>query len=197
MTIMQSMFEHPRGLPGWVGGLIMAQFTRARNEWMLSLMDIRPTDHILEVGFGPGVMINMLAKQAYDGKVVGVDISSLMLAQARKRNRYLIRAGRVRLEQGSAMELPFVDDSFDKAVSSNSVQLWPDSFKGLMEMRRVLRHDGRIAAAIQPVWAESDAEVKQIESWLVDLFQKAGFRNIELKRKSMKPVDSLCVIGFK
>ncbi len=197
MTILQSMFEHPRGLAGWLGGAIMSNFTRARNEWMLSLIDIQPTDQILEVGFGPGVMVKMLAKQAYEGKVTGVDISSLMLSQASKRNRDLIQTGRVKLELGSAMKLSFADASFDKAVCSNSIQLWPDPFTGLVEMRRVIRPGGKIAAAIQPVWAKSDAEVKEIEAWLVDLFQKAGLHDVELKRKSMKPVDSLCVIGIK
>ena len=191
------MFEHPRGLAGWLGGAIMSNFTRARNEWMLSLIDIQPTDQILEVGFGPGVMVKMLAKQAYEGKVTGVDISSLMLSQASKRNRGLIQTGRVKLELGSAMKLSFADASFDKAVCSNSIQLWPDSLTGLIEMRRVLRPGGRVAATIQPVWAKSDAEVNEIENWLVGLFQKAELCEVELKRKSMKPVDSLCVIGIK
>ena len=170
MTILKSMFEHPRGLAGWVGGLIMSYFTRARNEWMLSLVNIQPTDQILEVGFGPGVMVYMLAKQAFDGRVTGVDISTLMLSQASKRNREFIRAGRVRLEQGSAMQLPFADESFDKAVCSNSIPLWPDSLTGLIEMRRVLRPGGQIAASIQPVWAKSRTDVKEIEEWLVELF---------------------------
>jgi len=191
------MFEHPRGLAGLLGGMIMARFTRVRNEWMISLIDVQPGDHILEIGFGPGVLVGLLAERAADGVVEGVDVSALMLEQAGRRNRALIGSGRVRLREGSAVHLPFADNSFDKAVSSNSVQLWPDSLKGVMEMRRVLKPGGRIALVVQPVWAGSDRQVVEYGDWLIDLLKKSEFHEIELKTRPMRPVASLCVLGIK
>jgi ubiquinone/menaquinone biosynthesis C-methylase UbiE len=41
--------------------------------------------------------------------------------------------------------LPFDDNSFDKALAINSMQVWPDAVVGLREMRRVMKPGGGIA----------------------------------------------------
>ncbi|MDN4594565.1 hypothetical protein [Polycladomyces subterraneus] len=50
-------FRKPGGFWGHVVGMLMAATTGSRNEWTLSLLDIRPEDRILEIGYGPGVGI--------------------------------------------------------------------------------------------------------------------------------------------
>jgi ubiquinone/menaquinone biosynthesis C-methylase UbiE len=46
--------------------------------------------------------------------------------------------------------LPFDDDSFDKALAINAVQVWSDPIAGLREMRRVMKRGGRIALGFTP-----------------------------------------------
>jgi ubiquinone/menaquinone biosynthesis C-methylase UbiE len=53
-----------------------------RNAWTLSLLDLRPKDHVLDVGCGPGALIQALAAYVTNGIVAGVDLSPLMLQQA-------------------------------------------------------------------------------------------------------------------
>jgi ubiquinone/menaquinone biosynthesis C-methylase UbiE len=197
MKLLDAAFAHPRGLPGLLGGTIMARATRLRNQWTLSLLNIQPDEHILEVGFGPGAMIQELAAKAPQGEVAGVDMSPLMLKQASKRNADAIREGRVRLRTGSALELPFEDATFDKALSANSVHIWPDRLAGLKEMYRVLKPGGEIAIIVQPVWARTDDEVKAIGKDLVELLTKVGFQHIRLEFKPMKPKSSVCTLGIK
>ena len=84
----------------------MARSTGLRNEWTLSLLDIGPDDRILEVGCGPGVLIQALAARAMVGPVVGIDPSPTMLQQAARRNAEAIREGRVQVLLGSATALP-------------------------------------------------------------------------------------------
>jgi len=55
------------------------------------------------------------------------------------------RSGGVDLRYGSVEKLPFDDNSFDKALAINSMQVWPDAIGGLQEMRRVLKPGGKIA----------------------------------------------------
>src|ERR1700753_3992186 len=56
--------HHPRGAAGRVTAWEMAHrpSNRQRSRWVVSLLDIRPADRVLELGFGPGVAIAALAR---------------------------------------------------------------------------------------------------------------------------------------
>src|SRR6266571_4382120 len=126
MKVLDAAFAHPRGLLGRLGGAIMARATGQRNEWTLSLLEIRQDDCILEVGCGPGALIQALAARDTEGLVAGVDPSPTMLRQAVRRNAQAIREVRVQVLAASATALPFEDATFDKALSANSLPFWPD-----------------------------------------------------------------------
>ena len=197
MSLLDAMFAHPRGLPGLLGGLIMARLSGRRNAWIIAQLDIQPEDHILEVGFGPGAAIEVLADLARNGSVVGIDSSPLMLRQASRRNARAVRAGRVQLRQGSALTQPFEEASFDKALTINSVQIWPDSFAGIKEIQRVLKPGGLINVALQPVWVRTDPEVRKIGEDLLEQLKRAGFQQTRLEFKPMKPMACVCALGVK
>jgi SAM-dependent methyltransferase len=74
------------------------------------LLDIKPNDKVLEVGFGPGLGIELAAGLTSTGYVAGVDPSNEMIAQATARNEDAIKARRVDLRLGSAGSLPFEDN---------------------------------------------------------------------------------------
>ena len=88
-------FGHPRGRVGSVAGWQMAHrpSNRQRNHWVVALLDIRPADRVLEIGFGPGLAIAELARRAGgQGHVDGTDHSGVMLppggqAQRRRHRR--------------------------------------------------------------------------------------------------------------
>jgi SAM-dependent methyltransferase len=50
--------------------------------WVLDLLDLQPSDTLLEIGPGPGVGVELAATRAPRGRVVGVDRSETMLAMA-------------------------------------------------------------------------------------------------------------------
>ena len=197
MRVLDAAFGHPRGALGRLGGVIMARSTRQRNAWTLSFLDTGQDDHILEVGCGPGALIQVLAARATDGLVVGADLSPVMLQQAARRNAQAIREGRVRLQLGSATALPFEDASFDKELSANSLPFWPNQEAGVKEMRRVLKPGGVIAIILQPIWARTESEVKQIGAGLLALLSTVGFQQARLEFKPMKPIASVCALGIK
>lgn len=197
MKILDAAFARPQGLLGRLGGTIMARSSGLRNEWIISLLDVQRDNRILEVGFGPGVVIQSLATKAQEGFIAGIDASPLMVQQASKLNAQTIRNGRLHLQQGSALALPYEDASFDTALTINSVQIWPDSLAGVKEMQRVLKPGGLIALALQPVWVREDSEVKKIGADLVTLLDKTGFLQTRLEFKPMKPMACVCALGIK
>lgn len=175
----------------------MGRSTGLRNEWTLSLLNIEDDDRILEVGSGPGALIQTLASRSRAGFIAGVDASPLMVRLASQRNAQAISTGRVEIREGSASALPFEDASFDKALSANSVHIWPDRLAGVKEMQRVLKPGGVMALVLQPVWAKTESEVKDIGSDLVHLLATAGFQQTRMEFKPMKPIASVCILGIK
>jgi ubiquinone/menaquinone biosynthesis C-methylase UbiE len=154
MRLMRSIvlrsFGRPQGTLGRFGGVIMARMNADCGIWVIDLLEIRPNDEVLEVGFGPGVVIQRLAKLAVSGQVAGIDQSREMVDQARARNATAVQAGRVELRHGSVESLPFDGNSFDKALAINSMQYWPQAVAGLQEVRRVMKAGGRIALGFTP-----------------------------------------------
>lgn len=101
------------------------------------------TGTILDVCCGTGDLALLLAKQNEKAKITGIDFSNNMLkiAEKRKRKRGLHN---VKFIQGDAMQLPFMDDTFDCAVISFGLRNVTDYKKVLLEMKRVIRPEGML-----------------------------------------------------
>src|SRR5580692_5640167 len=128
--------HHPRGAAGRVTAWEMASrpSNRQRNRWVAALLEVRPTDTVLEIGFGPGLAIEALAR-ADAGHVYGVDHSAVMLRQAARRNAAAIRAGRVTLINASADQLPpDLSGPFDVILAVNSLGFWSAPADRLAEL---------------------------------------------------------------
>ncbi|MGA4669164.1 methyltransferase domain-containing protein [Propionibacteriaceae bacterium Y1923] len=94
---------------------------------------------VLEVAVGSGH--NLLHLPA-DAEVVGVDVSTAMLARARQRADALGR--QVELVEGDAQSLGLPDQDFDTVVCLLALCSIPDQARALQEMWRVLRPGGRL-----------------------------------------------------
>ncbi|GAA0239046.1 class I SAM-dependent methyltransferase [Halobacterium noricense] len=159
---------------------------RAMAEWVLSELAVEPTDRILEVGFGPGLGIEVASAATSDGFVAGIDYSHEMVEMARKRNAAAVETGHVDLRYGSADEIPSEDAVFDTIFSINSMQVWPDAAAGLKEMRRVLKPGGRIAVAFTPIAGQSQDELRP-------LLTRVGFDDIRVEKQEI----GICAIAEK
>jgi SAM-dependent methyltransferase len=117
LSYVYTQFGRPRGVLGYVAGYVMAHRPSnvERNDWALSLLSIKPTDRVLEIGFGPGIAAAKSAARA--AEVVGVDRSPLMLRQATRRNKELIQRGKLRLMLGSVEALAPELGLFDERSS--------------------------------------------------------------------------------
>lgn len=173
-SIFMRMFGRPQGMLGRFGGIIMARMNQALTYSVIDLLDIQPNDRVLEIGFGSGMGIQRLAELASTGYIAGIDYSKEMVEQATERNKLAIDAGLVDLRQGSVESLPFEDNTFDKALAVNSMQVWSDATFGLREMRRVMKNvDGRIALGFTPYSGQSS-------NGLTEMLTTVGFTEVQL-----------------
>jgi ubiquinone/menaquinone biosynthesis C-methylase UbiE len=113
---------------------------------VLELASVRPGEDVLEVATGTGVQLVRLAGANPGGRTVGVEISEGMLAQTRRRLEHAGLAGEVEVLEGSALELPIADESFDLLVNGYMLDLLPldEIPRALAEFKRVLRPRGRL-----------------------------------------------------
>ena len=189
--------HRPHGAAGSVTGWVFAHrpSNRQRNRWVVSLLDVHPTDRVLELGFGPGVAVAELVR-AGAGHVYGIDHSDVMLRQASRRNAAAIRAGRVTLINAPANQLPpAVDGPFDAILAVNSLGFWPAPAERLAELRRRLAPGGRIAIASQPRCPGATADTSRSAAREIeDLLRDAGFTRMSTQTLPLSPPVA-CVIA--
>jgi ubiquinone/menaquinone biosynthesis C-methylase UbiE len=96
----------------------------------------------LDLGCGPGYLVLELARQAPGLHVTGIDLSEMMLADARQSAQQAGLGERVDFRMGNVEEIPCPDQSLDLVISTFSLHHWTDPVKVLNEVERVLKPGG-------------------------------------------------------
>ncbi|HEY2630966.1 MAG TPA: methyltransferase domain-containing protein [Solirubrobacteraceae bacterium] len=105
--------------------------------------------HILDAGCGSG---RNMVELAHHGEVTGIELSETSVQIARKRN-----AGEV--VEGSLMDMPFEDATFDLSVSLDVIEHLEDDVGALRELRRVTKPGGALLVTVpayQWLWSGHD-----------------------------------------
>jgi SAM-dependent methyltransferase len=117
----------------------------AENSAGYLLPHLRPGQSLLDVGCGPGTITADLALLVSPGEVVGIDAATEVVEQARAHAAGLGVAN-LRFEAGDLFALEYPDASFDVVHLHQVLQHLSEPVAALVEMRRVLRPDGVLAA---------------------------------------------------
>jgi ubiquinone/menaquinone biosynthesis C-methylase UbiE len=157
---------------------------------------VSANERVLDVGCGTGHLTGAIAAAA--AVATGIDLSAPYVEFARR----VTADPAITFLVGDALDLPFLDGSFERTLSMLALDVLPDAVQGLREMRRVTRQRGVVAAAVNNfrcgwtpfslVWdaaAVLDAEgaamrdemVSKPLGWpggLARLFATVGFRDI-------------------
>src|SRR5215471_14734763 len=153
----------------------------------LALMDLQPSDRVLDLGCGTGWASRRLARVA--DEVVGLDVADEMLRRAEHASSAFKH---IRYVWGSAESIPAADNYFSKVLSVESFYYYADQGKALDELRRVMAPAGKLFILINlykdnhyslrwvtelkvPVHARSEAEYKA-------LLEKHGFIHVDARR---------------
>ena len=139
--------NHHADHPGFSGiGELMAGLTmivgRGRVARLAAdLAAVTGTDHVVDVGCGPGVAAREASRRG--ARVTGVDPASVMLKLAQALTR---RRTSISWADGVAEALPLPDSSATVVWSISTVHHWRDVDAGVSEARRVLVQGGRLVA---------------------------------------------------
>ncbi len=125
------------------GVLRSHRWRTAANSAAYLLPHLVPGADLLDVGCGPGTITRDLARAVAPGRVVGIDAAPSVVAEARE------RAGDVpgiAFDVGDLFALPYADDTFDVVHAHQVLQHVADPVLALVELRRVCRPGGLVAA---------------------------------------------------
>jgi SAM-dependent methyltransferase len=101
--------------------------------------------HVLDVGCGCGhTTVDLAVRVGSGGTVVGIDLSTPMLAVARRRT-VPPGAGRIEYRQADAPVADLGPGAFDAVYSRFGVMFFGDPVAAFMNLRRALRRGGRVA----------------------------------------------------
>ena len=118
--------------------------TRRLRAWERNHLQLGGGHRLRDVGCGLGEAALGLAEDlGAEGEVVGVDVSSEMIAVARRKAS--AATCRVRFAVGDAGALDEPDDSFDAVRSERTLQWLADPAAAVAEMSRVVRPGGRLS----------------------------------------------------
>jgi len=202
-TGIASQARQPHDLLGTLFGYSMAFLNDQMNGKVVDLLRVQATDHVLEIGFGPGKTIQQMAKLAVNGLVAGIDFSEVMVRQAQGRNKEAIRAGKVEIKRASVSEIPYKDKWFDKVCAVNTFQFWPAPEADLHEVWRVMKSGGLFVLAIRGQRPDGKADfnrlgfsAEQIQETLA-LLERAGFHETRTEVARVRFMTAVCLMAQK
>jgi len=134
-------FSHPEGFVGEVVSFIMNMQNRRLYKETMRLLPLSDTDSVLDIGCGNDYMLNMLARR-YDCMFTGIDISASIVRSALKRNHKFVESGRMNIIWQDILATSFVDCSFSRAYTVNTVYFWENLSEVMTEIHRILKPNG-------------------------------------------------------
>ena len=120
----------------------------AMAEEALSLLDLRGTESVLDIGCGNGRITEEIAARVPQGRVVGVDASAKMIAFATE-NAPPLADSNLKFAVADARHLSFKAE-FDLIVSFNALHWIPDQALALESIRAAIKPAGRAQLRLVP-----------------------------------------------
>jgi ubiquinone/menaquinone biosynthesis C-methylase UbiE len=167
-------------------------------------MSIKKGDHILEIGFGPGHLLFDMARQIGSGRIEGIDFSKTMVSMAKRKNRKHIAHGKMKLRQGNVDEMPFIENSFDKICTVNTLYFWKEPESTAQKLFNILKPNGKLVIGYEEI-VPSDHHLISKDVFTIysnedvcELLINAGFSHgvsIESKKETLPAIH--CAVGIK
>ncbi len=191
---MRQVFERKRVVEWCDEGAIPPEYN-ADSDFVFRMMGPRTikalspstSEIILDVACGMGIEVVSMARQGL--RVVGVDVSKIMVAKAKK---YVAGCGvEADIVQGASECLPFRDSSVDALICKGALDHFHYPRRSIREFARILKHDGK--AVISAANMES---LGFKLARLIDALGLSGLKENE-KRPWDMPEDHTIKVDYK
>lgn len=193
--------RRPEGSLAGLVGRFMNTVNREMQEFTVTQMEVTSQSKVLDIGFGGGLALSLLAETAES--VFGLEVSHAMLTRAQQTLQNLIAQGRLQLVRGCVESIPFADEVFDAICTVNTLYFWNDPAAALREIARVLKPDGPLVLTFRQAqdlaqlpFTRHGFRLYDVETML-DLLRQSGFTGLTTVSGRDKHLGFVCVTGRK
>ncbi len=207
MNYKKYFSKQARKPTGLFGRLYMSRVFEKGNAELNALvydsLAIKGNDHILEIGFGTGALINKIAGHLNNGIIEGVDFSKSMVAIAQKKNKKFINSGKVKIYSGDFNEIRFEDSSFDAVFSVNTIYFWKNPELTISKICRLLKPGGKVVIGFHgksemgKMPLSKDVFRYYSSADLTELLINGSLQNIDIISRKGKQTTGYCAVGTK
>lgn len=176
----------PSGFFGKIVSTMMIKWNRNRYKILINDLKIQPKDKLLEIGYGPGIGINMILNRCDSCNLFGIDYSELMHQKATKRNKQFVDSSRAKLMLGDFLETEIDVRDFDKVYCLNVVYFWDNLQKPFEKIYSLLKNDGLFC-----IYMDSKEDLSKVTFAEDDIFNKYTIEQVQeaLKLAGFKKID--------
>jgi len=149
----------------------------------LALMGLKPGERVLDLGCGAGWATRLLAQLVAGGErpgqVVGLDVSDEMVRRARGAST---QYDNILFVVGSAQQIPWEENFFDKVLSVESFYYYGDQDRALDELFRVMAPRGELFILIN-LYKDNAYSLRWVEELKVPVQARSEQEYVELLRE--------------
>lgn len=193
---LSSQLKKPTGEAGREVAKALNDSNRGLYDLSFEMVDLKPNQQILEIGFGNGTHFPEYFKLEPEISVAGVDFSDDMCQEAKTQNQGLIHSGKLSIHCAETSSLPFPDASFDLVIAINVIYFLDPPEVHLKEIYRILKTGGSFLIGFRPRHAVEHLEFTKQNFILYEsdeLRKLAEENGFEVKNEQTKSYKKLSV----
>jgi len=179
-------------MPGWL--------TRSRSrkhiDWAVSQLNVQPYQHLLEVGYGSGQLLEEVARALKIGFLAGIEPALPLYQQAYRRNKRFIRQQLLQLHIGELYELPYPPHYFHTIYGSDIHLSWKDPQTEFIRLAALLKSRGKLVMLFRPP-SRKNGNVREAAEKIREDYMEAGLTDIHIGYRDLYPVTCISATGFK
>ena len=167
----------------------------ARVVWAVEQLAPAPSDNILEIGCGPGLVVARVCPRLVRGTITAIDRSALQVKKARAVNRDFVASGRARIEIMTLTDAPAaLRQRFAKVLAVNVNAFWTEPDTSITSLRALLRSGGRAFLVYE---APSAAGARKLRASLPQILSARGLSVEDVRVGSQPAAPRFCVVARK
>jgi trans-aconitate methyltransferase len=159
--------------------------------WAVELLDVQSTDHLLEIGCGPGHAVTLICDRLTSGTITAIDRSTMAVARTLARNARCVAAGRARVEQ-HALTNADLGRRFAKVFAINVNAFWTDGPRSFAALSGLLQRNGLAYLIYEP---PTTSRLREIRSRLTAELGENGYEIVDIHVKGLRASRGLCIVG--